>query len=326
MTDSNFGILGTGSYVPDEIVSNEAIARSAGVSAEWIASKTGVRERHRAAADEAASDLATAAARNAIGNAGIDPALLKYVVVATSTPDHPQPATASIVQHRLGLQCAAFDMNAVCSGFVHALTVAHALLKETGGYALVAAADVYSRILDYQDRKTAPLFGDGAGAAVLGPVGAGQGLKETLLISEGAQHDLIKVPAGGSRIPPSHETVAAGRHYFKMDGRGVREFVAVNVPPIISQLLDTAAVRPDEVDHFIPHQANAVMIEQLMPDLGLANASLHLTVDKFGNTGAASIPVTLDQASDAIHEGDWVLLAGFGGGMAAGIALLRWAV
>jgi 3-oxoacyl-[acyl-carrier-protein] synthase-3 len=327
MTDRNFGILGTGSYVPDEVVGNEAIARSANVSSEWISDKTGVHERRRAADNEAASDLATAAARRAISRARIDSGQLDYVVIATSTPDHPQPATASIVQGRLGIECAAFDLNAVCSGFIHGLAVADALLKEAGRYALVVAADVYSRILDYSDRKTAPLFGDGAGATVLGAVGGGRGLRKTLLISEGRYHDMIKVPAGGSRLPPSQETVATGRHYFKMDGRGVREFVSSEVPPVVTQLLDEAGVRPDMIDHFIPHQANGVMLRQLMPELGLDNARLHLTVDRFGNTGAASIPVTLDHACQRgeIGDGDWVLLTGFGGGMAAGAALLRWA-
>ncbi|MER5483493.1 ketoacyl-ACP synthase III [Streptomyces sp. NPDC002812] len=325
------GILGTGSYLPDHVVTNEEIARSTGVTDEWIVRKTGIRERRRADDRDATSDLAARAARRALEQTGIRPEEVAYIVVATSTPDHPQPATASIVQHLIGaVNAAAFDVNAVCSGFVYAMTVAERMLKGAtadGKYALVIGADIYSRILDYSDRKTAILFGDGAGAVVLGPVPEGRGVFETSLITRGDQYRLISVPAGGSRMPASARTLEDGGHFFRMDGRGVRDFVQENLPGALRDLLDKADVHPNEVAHFVPHQANGVMLADVWPDLGLRNATLHLALDRYANTGSASVPVTLDHVhrGGALADGDVVLLAGFGGGMTVGSALMRWA-
>ncbi|MDD9382996.1 ketoacyl-ACP synthase III [Streptomyces sp. ZAF1911] len=325
------GILGTGSYLPDHVVTNEEIARSTGVTDEWIVRKTGIRERRRADDRDATSDLAARAARRALEQTGIRPEDVAYIVVATSTPDHPQPATASIVQHLIGaVNAAAFDVNAVCSGFVYAMTVAERMLKGAaadGKYALVIGADIYSRILDYSDRKTAILFGDGAGAVVLGPVPEGRGVFETSLITRGDQYRLISVPAGGSRMPASARTLEEGGHFFRMDGRGVRDFVQENLPGALRDLLDKADVHPNEVAHFVPHQANGVMLADVWPDLGLRNATLHLALDRYANTGSASVPVTLDlvHRNGALADGDVVLLAGFGGGMTVGSALMRWA-
>ncbi|MFD5326442.1 3-oxoacyl-ACP synthase III family protein [Streptomyces sp. NPDC127092] len=327
------GIVSTGSYVPSTVVTNEEIAGNAGVTAEWIVRKTGIHERRRAADHEATSDLAAHAARNALAQAGLHPEQLSYIVLATSTPDHPQPATASIVQGLIGAtNAAAFDVNAVCSGFVYALTVAERLLAGGRQFGLVIGVDIYSRILDYTDRKTCILFGDGAGAVVLGPAeqgqgqGQGQGILETGLITHGDQHRLISVPAGGSRIPPSTESVEAGQHFFRMDGRGVRGFVHENLPAALHRLLDQAGVSADEVDHFIPHQANGVMLHEVWPELGLDRAELHLALKRYGNTGSGSVPITLDlvHRQGLLAEGDVVLLTGFGGGMNVGSALLRW--
>jgi acetoacetyl-CoA synthase len=326
----SIGILSTGSYLPDRIVTNAEIAGPAGVDPEWIERKTGILQRRRAAAGQATSNLAAIAADRALAAAGLDPDRIDCIVVATSTPDHPQPATASIVQHLIGApNAAAVDVNAVCSGFVYALAMAQGLIRD-GGHALVIGADVYSRILDYSDRRTAVLFGDGAGAVVLGPVPQGRdgGLIKTRLRGHGDSHELIRVPAGGSRNPASERTVREGGHYFQMDGRGVRDFVNDHVPEAVSGLLRECAVSVDDIRHLVPHQANGVMLGQLRGALGLADAAqLHLTVDRFANTGAASIPVTLDAAQRAgeLDEGDLVLLAAFGGGMNIGVTLLRWA-
>ncbi|MFI1524618.1 3-oxoacyl-ACP synthase III family protein [Kitasatospora cineracea] len=324
------GIISTGSYLPAEVIGNEEIARGAGVTAEWIERKTGIRQRRRAAPHEATSDLAAAAARSALAEAGLDPEQISLVVVATSTPDHPQPATASIVQSLIGAtNAAAFDVNAVCSGFVFALTAAERMLRgePEGSYALVIGADVYSRILDYSDRKTAILFGDGAGAAVLGRVPAGQGTLSTSLLTRGDQHALISVPAGGSRRPASASTLADGGHFFHMDGRGVRGFVQDNLPAAIRGLLAKAGTAGRTVDHFVPHQANSVMLAEVWPELGLESATCHLAMERLGNTGAASIPVTLDliHRQGALAEDELVLLSGFGGGMSVGSVLVRWA-
>jgi 3-oxoacyl-[acyl-carrier-protein] synthase-3 len=326
----SIGVISTGSCLPATVVHNDEIGHGAGVSAEWIERKTGIRERRRAAAHEATSDLAAAAAEQAIRQAGLTPDRITYLVVATSTPDHPQPATAAIVQSLIGATgAAAFDVNSVCSGFVYALTVAQRLLaaEPEDSYALVIGADVYSRILDYSDRKTAILFGDGAGAAVLGRVPDGQGTVATSLLTRGDQHGLIGVAAGGSRLPASTSTVVDGGHYFRMDGRGVRGFVQENLPGAVRGLLDKAGVAPDAVDHFVPHQANGVMLGEVWPELGLGSAVCHLALELYGNTGAASIPITLDliHRQGLLAEEDTVVLSGFGGGMSVGSALLRWA-
>ncbi|WP_431681643.1 3-oxoacyl-ACP synthase III family protein [Kitasatospora sp. KL5] len=327
------GIVGTGSYVPENVVSNEEVAARAGVTAAWIEERTGIGRRHRAADHEATSDLAAEAARRALQQAGVSADRLGFVLVATSTPDHPQPATASIVQDLIGARrAAAFDVNAVCSGFVYGLAVGTHMLRgatdPAAPYGLVVGADVYSRILDPADRRTAVLFGDGAGAVVLGPVPAGLGMVETALLGRGDQHRLIGVAAGGSRRPASARTVAEGGHWFRMDGRAVRGFVHEALPGAVAALLDRAGVPAKEVRHFVPHQANGVMLNQVWPELGLPEAAMHLTVDRHANTGAASVAITLDTVHrrGGLERGDLVLLAGFGGGMNIGAALVRWAL
>ncbi|MFJ5725455.1 3-oxoacyl-ACP synthase III family protein [Streptomyces sp. NPDC093149] len=326
------GIIGTGSYLPERIVSNETVAARAGVTAEWIERKTGIRERRYAADHEAASDLATEAAVRALADAGARPKDLAWIIVATSTPDHPQPATAVFVQHRLGARrAAAFDVNAVCAGFIAALHTGSRLLAvpETDGrrrLALVIGSEVYSRIIDREDRRTAPLFGDGAGAVVLGPVSEGRGLLGTGMRTDGHLHGLIGVTAGGSRKPASQKTVDRGDHFFRMQGRDVRDFVERELPDAVTGTLDAFGVTADEVDHFVPHQANGEMLRSVAGRLGLTSARVHLPVERHGNTGAASIPLALDDACRAGEpsDGDLVLLAGFGGGMTLGTGLLRW--
>ncbi|GAA3269405.1 ketoacyl-ACP synthase III [Dactylosporangium vinaceum] len=323
---ADVGVRGVGSYLPADAVSNRVVAARAGCTEEWIVRKTGIRSRRYAAPGEATSDLAVEAARNALAAAGVRAAALEWVVVATSTPDHPQPPTANLVQHRIGARrAAAFDLNAVCSGFVYALVTGARLLNR-GGFGLVIGADVYSRIIDPADRRTAVLFGDGAGAVVLGPVRPGYGLLGSDLTGHGDDHELIRVPAGGSRLPASEKTVADRRHHFEMDGRGVREFVTRELPPAVDRLLRGCGVARGDVEHFVPHQANGVMLDEVRPLLGLDRARMHVTVAEHGNTSAASIPLALDTAwrRGALGDGDRIVLAGFGGGMSVGTALLRW--
>jgi 3-oxoacyl-(acyl-carrier-protein) synthase III len=324
----NVGILATGSYLPKEEVGNEEIARQAGVTPEWIERKTKIRSRRFAAPDEATSDLAAKAAQQALEQAGIPAENLDYVVVSTSTGDHPQPPTAHLVQSALGARNAAcFDINVVCSGFVYGLALARGLLAlNPDAVVLVVAADVYSRILDFTDRRTAPLFADGAGAAVVTRVPEPYGIIGVSLTGQGDASRLIRVDAGGSRTPASHETVDAGAHYFRMDGRGVRDFVMERVPAALRQLVIDNGIGLEQVEHFIPHQPNGVLLEEMTERTGLVNARLHRTLDKYGNVGSASVAVTLDEASRSgqLCDGDLVLLAGFGGGMAMGSMLLRW--
>lgn len=321
------GIVSTGSYVPDAEVPNEVIAERVGTTPEWIARKTQILSRRYAAPTQAASDLAAEAARRALARAGLTADDMDYIVLATSTPDSPTPPTANIVQDALGAHRAAcFDLNVVCSGFAYALALARGLLDlHPERTALVIATDVYSRILDFTDRRTAVLFADGAGAAVVRRVPDPYGIVAVDLRSHGEAHGLLGVPAGGSRSPASPETVEAGEHHFRMNGRAVSEFVLQYVPPVISALVREAGLDLHQIDHFIPHQGNGNLMNSLVEAVGLDRTRTHRTIERFANMGSASVAVTLDHAAPEFRDGDLVLLVGFGGGISIGSILLRWA-
>lgn len=321
------GILGTGSYLPARTVGNAEMAARTGTTEEWIIRKTGIRTRHYAAAHEATSDLAAHAARAALEDAGIRPGQLSYIVLATSTPDRPQPATAAVVQHLIGAHnAAAFDVNSVCSGFLFALRTAVGVVPEDG-YGLVIGADIYSRIVDPADRRTAVLFGDGAGAVVIGPVDRPAGHLATRLRTFGELNGIIQVPAGGSRLPARLVPPDSPDHYFAMQGRAVRDFVTEQLPVAVKDILHATGLAPAAVDHFVPHQANGQMLREIGPGLGLDRARQHIVVEDTANTGAASVPVTLDlvHRSNGFAPGETVLLSSFGGGMSIAATLLRWA-
>ncbi|MER5585452.1 ketoacyl-ACP synthase III [Streptomyces asoensis] len=327
-------VLGTGSYLPERVVTNEEIeARVPGASAGWIADRTAILERRYAAPDEAASDLAVHAARAALDHAGVDADSIDFIIVATTTGDAPIPSTASLVQLALGARRAAcFDVNIACTGFVTALSIARAYVAlDPATKVLVIGSDVWTRFIDFGDRATSVLFGDGAGAAVVGsvphaPGDPERGLLKVELVSRADAHELISMPAGGSRRPASVETVADGGHLLSMRGRGVRDFVLDNVPGLIAGLLKRSGCQPADVRHFVPHQANGRLVAELAEASGLERARTHLPLCHSGNIGSASVPVALDAAnrSGVLRDGDLVLLAGFGAGMAAGAALLRW--
>jgi acetoacetyl-CoA synthase len=324
------GLLGTGSYVPERVVTNEDIAALVpDASVDWILSRTAIATRRWAAAEEATSDLAAKAALRALEAADLAVDRVDYLIVSTSTGDFPQPPTACLVQSLIAAHAAAcFDVNAVCAGFVYGLELARSLVAcRPGTHALVVAADVYSRILDFADKRTAVLLGDGAGAAVVGAVPEPYGIVATDLSSYGDAQDLIKVAAGGSRVPTSARTVADGGHFFTMQGRKVRDFVMDGLPPVLDKLVAGAGLTLADVDCFVPHQANGLLLRELVVRCGLQDAYTHLVVERYGNVGSASVPVALDDAvrSGRIGGGDLVLLAGFGGGMSVGACLLRWA-
>lgn len=322
------GILGTGSYLPERVVTNAEVGERVGVAPEWIEQKTQIRTRRYAAPSEATSDLAVRAAERALEQAGLAADRIDFIIVSTSTPDFPQPPTAALVQNALGAtRAGCFDINVVCSGFPYGLALATSLQAlNPGTHALVIAAEVYSRILDFDDRKTAVLLGDGAGAAVVGPVPTGYGVVTCGLHTRGDAHELIKVVAGGSRLPTSHETVDSGGHYFTMQGRNVASFVFDEVPPALAELLHDADIPAEQVDHLVPHQPNGKLLESLVSKAGLDHVTTHRTLEQYGNVGSASIPITLDAANraGAFADGDLLLLAGFGGGMSIGTCLLRW--
>lgn len=324
----SIGILGTGSYLPKEQVSNADVAARVGVSEGWIVEKTKIVSRRFAADDEATSDLAARAGEAALASAGLGVEEVDFLIVSTSTPDSPQPPTACLVQNLLGAwRAAAFDINVVCTGFLYALELARNLVAaHPEAHVLVIAADLYSRCLDFSDRRTAVLFGDGAGAAMVGQVPDGAGIIRIDLASRGDQQRLIRVEAGGSRLPASHDTVDAGGHFFKMEGRNVREFVLEQVPPALARLMVAAGLPHSDVAHIVPHQPNGMLLDELAKGAGFPNARTHRTVERYGNVGSASVPVTLDEAnrSGALREGDLVVLTSFGGGMSMGHCLLRW--
>ena len=322
------GVLGTGSYLPDRTVDNHEMADTIGVTLEWIERKTKIRERRYASAHQATSDLAVAAAHGALADAGLTADDIDYLIVSTSTGDSPQPPTAYLVQSALrAWRAACFDVNVVCSGFVYGIALAQGMLAlRPDAIAVVIAAEVYSRFIDFSDRRTAVLLGDGAGAAVLGAVPAPSGIVAVDLRSRGDLSRLIRVDAGGSRLPASHATVDEGGHYFRMEGRDVAHFVRTAVPDSIQEILKGADLEPADVDHFVPHQANGVLLDAVAELSPLPRARMHRTVDRYGNTGSASVPVTLDEANrnGAIRAGQLVLIASFGGGMSMGNCLLRW--
>jgi 3-oxoacyl-(acyl-carrier-protein) synthase III len=329
MTEGGVGILGTGSYLPERVVTNAELATFVrGADPEWAVRKTLIEARRFAAEHEATSDLAIRSAEQALANARITADRVDYLILSTSTGDSPQPPTSSLVQNAIGAtRAACFDINVVCAGFVFGLQLARSLVvAQPGAVVLVIAADIYSRILDFDDRRTSVLFGDGAGAAVVGAVPAPYGILDVELVTRGDAHKLIYVEAGGSRRPASAQTVADGGHWFRMDGPGVRDFVMDSVPPVLSDLLKGAGLTAEDIDHFVPHQANGMMIREVVAASGLAQAQTHLVLERYGNTGSSSIPIALDEAarSGALKNGDLVLLAGFGGGMAVGASLIRW--
>ncbi|WP_322903827.1 beta-ketoacyl-ACP synthase III [Paenibacillus campi] len=322
------GIIGTGKYVPEQILTNADLEKMVDTNDEWIVSRTGIRERHIAAPDQATSDLAYEAALKAIETAGLTAADLDLIVVATITPDMSFPSTACILQDKLGAKkAAAFDLSAACSGFVYALGAATSMLQ-MGMYknALIIGADTLSRITDYSDRNTCVLFGDGAGAVVIGEVGAGRGFKAFDLGAEGAGGELLKLPAGGSRTPASANTLEAKQHFIQMSGREVFKFAVKVMNTATEDVLRKAGMSKDEIDLFIPHQANVRIINSAMERLNLTEDRVMINVQKYANTSAASIPLALVEAVEEgrIQEGDKVVMVGFGGGLTWGASVIVW--
>ncbi|MFJ3644502.1 3-oxoacyl-ACP synthase III family protein [Streptomyces murinus] len=323
------GVISVGAHLPERVVTNREIAAWANVTEQWVAERTGILERHYAAAGEATSDLALPAARAALSEAGPEAReRLAALIVATCTPDHPQPSTAAIVQAGLGLPALpAFDVNAVCSGFLYALTLAKALLNgQHEQYALVVGADVFSRLMDRSDRKTVSLFGDGAGAVVLGPVPESYGIHASTLLANGELHDYVKVAAGGSRTPLDERARSAGEHLFRMDGRAVREYAMTTLHKVVGQTLAECGAQIEDVDRVVLHQANTRLLEAFAAEAGIHPDKVALTAPNLGNTAAASVPLTLYHTHRArpLERGERVLLASIGGGMTAAATLMTW--
>lgn len=318
-------VQGCGSYLPERVVTNEELSKTVDTTDEWIQQRTGIRQRHIAADGEFTSHLAIKASERALEHAGIKASNLDLIVLATATPDETFPATATRVQAALGMtKGAAFDVQAVCAGFVYGVSVADSLIKNgIASTALVIGAETFSRILDWDDRGTCVLFGDGAGAIVLkGEQGAGtsadRGILANALHSDGRQHDILYVDGG----PSSTRTTG----FLRMEGKEVFKHAVVNMAAVVGEVLEKAGLEPKDIDWLVPHQANKRIIDGTGRKLGLPPERVVITVDKHANTSAASIPLALDVAvkDGRIKKGDLLLLEGIGGGLAWGASLIRW--
>jgi 3-oxoacyl-[acyl-carrier-protein] synthase III len=320
-------ITGIGAYVPERVLTNDELARMVDTSDEWIVDRTGIRERRIAAPEQALSDLALPAARAALDQAGVDSAEIDLIIVATVTPDMAFPSTAAILADQLGSgEAGAYDLAAGCTGFMYGLAQAYGMLA--GGLAhraLVVGGDVLSKILDWKDRRTCVLFGDGAGAVVLEAVDTG-GFLAFELGADGSGGPQLYLPAGGSRAPATAETVANRQHFAKMNGREVFKFATRVLVSSAENVLAQAGRTIDDVDVYVPHQANVRIIDHAVRKLGIREDRVVVNVDRYGNTSSGSIPLALAdaQADGRLQKGRLVLMTGMGAGLTWGSALMEW--
>lgn len=320
-------VIGTGSYVPDSIISNDHLYQRLGFDSEWIVKRTGILERRHALPHQATSDLCYEAARRCIEQAGVKPGDIDLCLLATFTPDMSFPSTACLVQDQLKLNCPAVDLQAACAGFMYALiTGAAYVVAGASDLALVVAGDCNSRILNPSDLKTYPLFGDGAGAVLLSRGRPDQGIISYSLGADGSGGDLLSRPACGSRMPPTAQALDQGLHFMHMDGRAVFRWAVAILCDTIQDVLNAAGVAPAAVDLYIPHQANIRIINAAIDVLHIPRSRVFNNLEKYGNTSAGSVPLALDEAvtEGRLKSGDLVVLSGFGAGLAWGTALMRW--
>ncbi len=322
------GIVGVGTYVPERVLTNADMENMVATSDEWIRARTGIRERRVASAEEATSDLALVASRRALEDAGVSAGELDVIIVATNTPDMLFPATACLLQDKLGAaKAGAFDLLAGCTGFIYGIAVgAQFITAGTARTVLVVGAETLSRIVNWKDRSTCVLFGDGAGAVVLRRVPGDRGVISSVLRSDGGGGHLLHMPAGGSRQPASVETITANMHYVHMNGREVFKFAVRVMGEAADEVLHQAGMGREDIDFFIPHQANIRIIEHAARKIGLPMERVAVNVDRYGNTSTASIPLALEEALQRgkIADGDNVIMIGFGAGLTWGGLLVKW--
>ncbi len=328
MLNHRAGILGTGHSYPEGILTNEELETIVETSDEWITTRTGIKQRRKAAPDEYTSLFAVRAARQAIERARLDPADIDLLLCATVTPDQILPSTGCIVQAELGAtNAAAMDIVAACSGFLYGMSLADSMIR-TGQvrHAVVVGAEILTQYVDYTDRQTCVLFGDGAGAAVLGPVENGRGILASKIKSDGRYEEQLFSPGGGTRKKPTAETLAAGDHYFKMRGNELFKVAVRSMAEISREVLEQAGVKSDDISLFIPHQANQRITEAVADRLNVDMSRVYSNIAVHGNTSSASIPIALDECVSAgrIKPGDLVLMASFGGGATWGAVLMQW--
>jgi 3-oxoacyl-[acyl-carrier-protein] synthase III len=322
-------ILGTGHAYPEGILTNADLERMVDTSDEWITSRTGIKQRRKAAPGEYTSLFAVRAARQAIERARLDPSEIDLLLCATVTPDQLLPSTACLIQAELGAnKAAAFDLAAACSGFLYGLTLADSMIR-TGQarHVLVIGAEVLTQYVDYTDRSTCVIFGDGAGAAVLGPHdGLERGILAARIRSDGRFAEHLHAPGGGTRLGTTAETIASGQHFYKMKGNELFKVAVRSMTDISREVLEEAGARAEDVKLFIPHQANQRITDAVASKLEVDESRIYSNISMHGNTSSASIPIALDECieSGKIKEGDLVLMASFGGGVTWGGVLVRW--
>ena len=328
MTQVNAGILGTGHSYPEVVLTNADLEKIVETSDEWITTRTGIKQRHKAAPGEYTSQFASDASREAIERAGIDPNEIDLILCATVTPDQILPSTACLIQAQLGAnKAAAMDIVAACSGFLYGLSVANSMIR--GGqvkYALVIGAELLTRYVDYTDRSTCVLFGDGAGAAVLGPVETGRGILAARIQSDGRYEEQLYAPGGGTRGGFTAETIARGDHFFKMKGNEVFKVAVRSMSDISRRVLCEAGLSTEDVDLFIPHQANQRITDAVANMLNFDPSRVFSNIAQHGNTSSASIPIGLDECVETgrVKKDDVVLMASFGGGFTWSSVVMRW--
>jgi 3-oxoacyl-[acyl-carrier-protein] synthase-3 len=322
-------VVGTGSYTPGHVLTNHDLEEMVDTSDEWITERTGIKERRIAAEDENTSDLAYEASVRALRDAGVKPKDVDLIVLATMTADMPVPATACILQNKLEAKRAvAFDVGAACSGFLFALSVAENYVKTgAAGRVLVVGAEVLSRFVNWQDRSTCVLFGDGAGAVVLAPAEGDEGILSVELHSDGSLGNLLCLPGGGARSPASPESLQQGLHYIHMKGNELFKVAVKSLEKAALECLKKNKMKPSEVSLLVPHQANLRIIQATANRLKLPMERVMVNLQTYGNTSAASIPLALDEAvrTRRVRDGDYVLMEAFGGGLTWASALVKWA-
>jgi 3-oxoacyl-[acyl-carrier-protein] synthase-3 len=320
-------LVATGSGIAARVIPNDYFNYLVEDADNWILSRTGIRERRFVTEEQSTSDIATEAAQNALMNGNIDPADLDCIIVATSTPDMILPSTACMVQKNIGaINAFAFDLNSVCSSLVYAIDTADSFIKSGKcRTALVIGADTYSKILNFADKGSCPLFGDGAGAVILRATENRTGLLQTMIKSDGRGWDLIQVPSSGSRKPVTEQTIATKENTFFMEGKKVFVFATDVIPKIIEEVTAKAGIAPGDLDYIIPHQANLRIIDHITKKTGIGSEKFLLNLDRFGNTAAASVGLVLDEnrRNGTIKPGNMVLIMGFGGGLSWGGLLFR---
>ena len=327
MTAHNAGIIGMGHSYPEGILTNADLEKMVDTNDEWITSRTGIKQRHKAADNEYTSQFGTRAALQALERSGIDATDIDIIICATTSPDQILPSTGALIQAQIGAHNAAgMDVFAACSGFLYGITMVESMIR-TGQirYALVIGAEILTRFTDYTDRGTCIIFGDGAGAAVLGPVPEGKGILATKIRSDGRYEEQLYSPGGGTKLGTTHATIDNGDHFFKMKGNELFKVAVRSMADISAEMIEKAGYTVDDIDLVIPHQANQRITDAVASRLGVPEEKVYSNIAEMGNTSSASIPIAMDECiqSGRIHEGSLVLLTAFGGGVTWGGTVIR---